>query len=77
VYDSLRAPVEAKVTDNALSEDSQARLDRAETWLAARGVTSEAAIDILRSTRSMGRMAIEDLALPAFTEEPDDTLELG
>jgi hypothetical protein len=79
VYDSLRVPIESTMTRNALSEDSQARLDRATARLATHVTASEVSIDILKMNPALGRKDIEDLYLPAFEEiaVADEHLELN
>ena len=74
VYASLRAPIAA--TSQPLSEASQARLARAEAWLASRAQFYEAAQNIPKDpSYFVGRIALEDLDLPTLEDaEATDAL---
>lgn len=77
VYDNLRTPIESTIHNSPLSETSQTRLERAEAWLAARSMArTELNADTIQTESQLGRIVIEDLALPVFenTEETSDEI---
>lgn len=77
VYNSLRMPIETAINGNALSEAAQARLERAEAYLASRVSASEVAREAVRPlSDDLGRIAIEDLDVPFSEEDLDEALKL-
>ena len=77
VYSSLRAPIQAAINGNALSEDAQARLQRAEAYLASRVSASEMGIAIAEPASDLGRIAVEDHELPFSEEDLGEAIKLS
>lgn len=67
VYDSLRTPLTSTMT-TGISDSARLRLERAAAYLAARPSLHESAAQPA-SQETIGKIAIQNIALPAYATE--------